>query len=42
MIRPMFMLEEKMIPNNLANIPSMSVFQDGASQFFGNKHQDIH
>ena len=34
MIRPMFMLEEKMIPNNLANIPSMSVFQDGASQFF--------
>ena len=34
MIRPMFMLEEKMIPNNLANIPSMSVFQDGASHFF--------
>ena len=35
MIQPMFMLEEKMIPNNLANIPtSMSVFQDGASQFF--------
>ena len=38
-----FMLEEKMIPNNFANIPIVCLFfRTVPVSFFGNKHRDIH